>query len=273
MGGVDVAGAEEGGSVRALRLVAVLRFESLCESLEEGPFGEAGVFLFDGAAVDGDGGEFEGAGFGEDLFEAIGGFLGFIEGAAQFDGEQAGDGIADAAHDEGGGIGVGEHVTAAATAHDFFNRAGEIEVDDVEAGLDEEFGGAGHFVGFAAHQLSGDGMILVAEDGTFFETAAATEEDLIEECFGDGVGAAAAAGDDAHGHIGITCEAGLHGGEGEFKGADVDGAECGRGRGGRGNVECLSHDRAWYQKWVEFTLWRVAARGSVNSGVVFHAIA
>ncbi len=209
------------------------------ELFEEGPVGGAGVFLFDGAGVDGDGGELEGAGFVEDLVEGVGGLGGVVEGAAEFDGQRrAGDGVADAAHDGEGGFGVGEEIAAAAAAHDFADGAGEIQVDDVEAVLDEQHGGAGEFVGVGAHELAGDRVVLVAEDGPFFQAAAAAEEDLVEQGFGDGIGAAAAAGDGAHGHVGIAGEAGLHGGQGEGEGADVAGMDHGnesnRGREGGG---------------------------------------
>ena len=71
-------------------------------------------------------------------------------------------------------------------------------------------------------------MIFGAEDGAFFAAAAATHENLVEERFGDGVGAAAAAGDDTHGHVAIASEAGLHRGDGQREGADATGANRNR---------------------------------------------
>ena len=134
-------------------------------------------------------------------------------------------------------FGVGEEVAAAAAAHDFADGAGEIEVDDIEAGVDKDFGGGGEFIGFGAHELAGDGVIGVAEDGAFFAAAPAAEEDLVEEGFGDGIRAAAAAGDDAHGHVGIAGEAGLHGRKWERQGADPAGA--GEDCGAHGSAGCL----------------------------------
>jgi hypothetical protein len=222
LGGEDVAGAEEGDVVGGAGF----------EGGEEVPVGGAGVFLFDGSAVDGDGGEAEGDGFVEDFIEPVGGLGGVVEGAAEFDAEgEVADGVSDGAHDGDGGGGVGEEVAAAAAAHDFFDGAGEVEVDDIKTGFDEELGGGGEFVGFGAHELAGDGVVFIAEDGALFAAASAAEEDLVEEGFGDGVGAAAAASDDAHGHVGVAGEAGLHGGDGESEGADAAGAEGGDGEG------------------------------------------
>jgi hypothetical protein len=213
---------------------------ALFEIGEEGPFGEAGVFLFDGSAVDGDGGEAKSARFRKHFVEPVGGLLGLVEGTAEFDAEgEVADGVADFSHEGDGGGGVGEEVAAAAAAHDFFDGAGEVEIDDIKAGFDEEFGGGGEFVGFGAHELAGDGVVFLAENGSFFAAASAAEEDLVEEGFGDGVGAAAAAGDDAHGHVGVAGEAGLHGGDGEGEGADAAGADGGDG-GGHGGVPELA---------------------------------
>ncbi len=185
--------------------------------------------MFDGAAVDGDGGEVELACFGENLIEPVGGLCGVVEGAAEFDAEgEVADGVADFAEDGDGGFRIGKEVSAAASAEDFADGAGEVEVDDIEARVDQNFGSGGEFVGFGAHQLAGNGVIFIAEDGTFFAAAAATEEDLIEQCFGDGVGAAATAGDAAHGHVGISGETGLHRRDAEREGADATGTDARR---------------------------------------------
>ena len=164
-GGEDVAGAEEGHAGGG----------AFFEVGKKVPVGEASVFLFDSAAVDGDGGELEVAGFVEDLVKPVGGLRGFVKRAAEFDREKPGDGLAHAAHDGDGGLDVGEEISAAAPAHHFFDGAGEVQVDDVETAVKQHAGGLGEFFRFRTHELAGDGMVFVAEDRALLQTAAAAE--------------------------------------------------------------------------------------------------
>ena len=58
----------------------------------------------------------------------------FAERPAQFEGHgPVGDGLEHGPDDLQGQIGPVHHVPAALLGHDFLNRAGEVEVDDVEA--------------------------------------------------------------------------------------------------------------------------------------------
>ncbi len=96
----------------------------------------------------------------------------------------------------------------------FFHGTGEIEVDHVVACAGHDRRGVGHDFGFAADDLAGDGMIFAIDVDGFSESFAAVAEDDVEKGFGDGVGAAAAASDEAHGAIAVTGQAGLDEGRG-----------------------------------------------------------
>lgn len=216
-GGPDVAGAEADAVGSRLN-----------ELSEEGPAGGADVFLFDGSAVDGDPCAAAFVRGVEDSIEVCFGFGCVVEAAAHFygDGDVLRDGVADGLEDVDGALRFAEPVAAPGFSFDLLDGAGEVDVDGLERGvgvvsggvaLDHLVCGGGHFVGVAAHDLSGEGVVFGAAGDVvvefaevcFCESAAAGEECAIEQRLGDAVGASEAAGDDSHGGVGVAGESGL----------------------------------------------------------------
>lgn len=110
---------------------------------------------------------------------------------------------------------------AAGFAFHLFDRAGEVEIDHVKAGLGKNRRRLGHRRGVAAHQLSGDGVIFLTEIDAFFQTQTAVEKYDIQHGFGDRIGTAAAACDGAHGAVAVAGEAGLAEGRSKLDGANL----------------------------------------------------
>jgi hypothetical protein len=101
---------------------------------------------------------------------------------------------------------------AAAAAEDFFHGAAEVDVDDIEAGLDEFFCARGKLLGLGAHELTADGALFVGDVeevpiavAIFFHR----DEELIEHHFADGVRRTVAACEEAHGPVAVAGEGGL----------------------------------------------------------------
>lgn len=133
-------------------------------------------------------------------------------------------------------------------------------------------GGCGHLCGIGAHDLAAERMVFVAcgdvvvkfSEVCFGEAASSGEDGAVEEGFGDAVGAAVAASDDAHGGIGVSGEACLEeggieswddGGDarvdggGASDGWGVDGFGPG-GDGGRGRRRVVTFLTGHGSEWI-----------------------
>ncbi len=156
------------------------------------------------------------------VFEAFGRV---VHAAAQFHGERNSrrQRVAHFCNDFERRIGLRHQKTAAAAAEHFFHGAGEIQVEDVEAGLDQFERGRGKIVGHGPHELRSAGMFFVGHPQKPLGLLAFghVEDELIEEHFTNGVGCSQSPGDHSHRPIAITGEGGLHDGEADLDGADA----------------------------------------------------
>src|SRR5207249_4106445 len=99
--------------------------------------------------------------------------------------------------------------------------AGEVQVDDVVSCLLKQAGRSRHRLRLGTHDLSRDRMIFIVDVDRAPQAFAAVDHDGVEEGFGDGVGTAAAAGDNAHGAVAVPGKAGLAEWNGKLDGADA----------------------------------------------------
>ena len=137
------------------------------------------------------------------------------------DGDTLGHDIADGGEDRDRLVGGGEEMPAAIPLLDFLDRAGEVDVDDIVVHGQQDAGARGHLVGERAHDLPGNWVIVMVrslilikvagaaffgeEVGVFAGASfAATDEDAIQQGFGDGERAAVASCDQAHGGVGVS---------------------------------------------------------------------
>ena len=122
------------------------------------PTGLAGVPLFAGAGMDGDGVETGVFGkFGEgDADDVV-----VVPAEAELDGERNCNGGAHRFEDFGDEGQVAEKAAASVAGDDAFGGAAEVEVDQVEAGLLDDAGGVGEGLGIRAEELGGDGVLVV----------------------------------------------------------------------------------------------------------------
>jgi hypothetical protein len=72
--------------------------------------------------------------------------------------------------------------------------------------------------------LAGDGMIRFTKDRSFFTSAAAAQEHLIQQRFGHRIRTTPPARNDPHRHVGIARQPGLHDGNRKFEWAHAAGA-------------------------------------------------
>ena len=70
--------------------------------------------------------------------------------------------LADASDDFKRRFGLAQQKPAAAASQHFFDRAAEVDVDDVEARLDQPQSGRPELLGIGPHQLPADGVLFVA---------------------------------------------------------------------------------------------------------------
>ena len=100
-------------------------------------------------------------------------------------------------------------ISAPAAAQHFFHRAGEIQVDGIEAGLDELQGGRGELLRRVAHQLGAARMLLVghADEAPGLAALGHAQDKAVQQHFAQRVGRAQAPGDDPHRPIAIAAQA------------------------------------------------------------------
>ncbi len=200
-GSEEVAAAEDGLVAR----VALDAFDEL-------PVAAAGVALFDRAAMHGDGGQAGLEGRIEDAKEVLLALGGVIHAAPQLkrNRDRSRDGVAHAFDDLDRRDRVGEQETAAATPQHLPDRAAEVDVDHVEAGLGHHDGGGGQRARLGAHQLPADRVILVLERESLFLKLAGPDDELIEHHLVYAVRRSVAAGDQAHRRVAVAGQGGLN---------------------------------------------------------------
>ena len=131
-------------------------------------------------------------------------------------------GVADPCHDVERGFRLAEQVAAAAAAEDFLDGAAEVDVDDVEARLDEPPGRRREVVGVRPHELAAHGVLLVG-DGHAGEVALVPADhghERVEQHLAEGVGGAEPSREDPHRQIAVAGEGRLHHGRGEGDAAE-----------------------------------------------------
>ena len=102
--------------------------------------------------------------------------------------------------------------TAAATSHRRFHRTTEIDVDDIETGLDEFQRGRPEFRGVRAHQLPADGVFFIRDvqmmpcSLPIFEV----DQESVDFDFGQCVRRTQASSHDSHRSVAVATERGLH---------------------------------------------------------------
>lgn len=198
-GAEDVAGTEDGEVG-----------EAFFDFGDAGPVGLAAIFLDDGAAVD-----------GEHVDAVVGGVfadrpeVGFGGGTvvitdADFHEDGGVDEVAGTAECFADELRLLHEIAAAGTPQDLGGRAGEVEVDEVVADLDEAFGGPGHGLRILAENLGADGVL--GGDGLELELVEGfmVQGDLVEHDAGEGQRAAELFGQDPHGVVGIPAQRSLN---------------------------------------------------------------
>src|SRR5262249_48698149 len=113
--------------------------------------------------------------------------------------------------------------SATATPQNLLHRAAEIDVDHVEARLDELLCPERKLLGLGAHELPADRMLFVRDVKNMPRLQAIFERDqkLVEHHLAERVRRAMPAREHAHARIAIAAERGLH-----DRKADVDVAEA-----------------------------------------------
>ncbi len=192
---------------------------------EELPAAGAVVALDDGAAVDGDGGDAGGEGTVEDGEEVVAAVRRVVEAAAHLhgDGNVSGNGFARAADDFESDGRLAEVKSTPATAENFFHRAAEVDVDDVEAGFDQLECAARELVRLGTHQLSADGAFVVGEMQEMAVAMAVVfhrDQKLVEHHFAERIRSTVASSEQPHRPVAIAGECSLNDGEANFERTD-----------------------------------------------------
>ena len=178
--------------------------------------------------MDGDPGVSHVVGGVEDGFEVVGHVVGVVPGASHLDGcgDVIGDDVSDGFEDIDGALRFTEEVSASGSSPDFLDGAGEVDIDGVVSHVGEDGASSGHFLREGSHDLSGDGVVIESGGSVVVEVPgaaffgeeiwvfasssfSAVDECLVEECFGNAVGAAVSSRDESHGGIGVSGESGL----------------------------------------------------------------
>jgi len=120
---------------------------------DAGPVGFAGIALFAGARVEGDG--LEAAILGHaghfDHYEFF-----IIPARPELAGERDRDGFADSPQDRFDERQIAQQAGAAVAFHDFVHGTAEVDVENIEAQVFTDFSGRGHGFGVGAEQLGGN---------------------------------------------------------------------------------------------------------------------
>ena len=101
----------------------------------------------------------------EDLEKLVAALGRVVDAAAHLDrdGNVRRHGVAHAADDLQRHVGLAQVKAAAAAAEHFLHRAAEVDVDHVEAALDQPQRGRAELLGLGAHELPADGMLFVGD--------------------------------------------------------------------------------------------------------------
>ena len=191
---------------------------------EKLPVARADILLLHGAAMDGDRGDPALKGTIEDRPEPLGALLRVIDPAAHLegDGDAGRHGIAHSGNDLEGRLRNAEEIAPATAAKHLFDRAAEVDVDDVVALGHEPAGRGGKVVGIRAHELRADRMLLggEGEPGVVALAAVGRDDERIEEDFAEAIGRAVAPREDAHRPVAVAREGRLEDGRGKLHMAD-----------------------------------------------------
>ena len=286
----DIARAEDEALATAAGMATL---DNLVQQI---PAARADVFLLDRTGVDRDPRDTEVVSRVEDAQEVVTHRGRVVERAAHLDrdGDRRGQGVAHGLEHRDCAVGLGEPVSAAGLAGDLLDRTGKVDVDRGEGALgvrldrdgpgarpdqravgllaaralfDHLDGGSSHLGGIRAHDLpyervivgpAGDILVDVAQI-RLGKAAASGEEGAVEQGFGDAQRAAVAAGDEAHGGVGIPGQPGL----------DKGGIEA-RDEGGQTRIDALAvegvNNRVGDATRVEFVRARIWPEARSNGG-------
>ena len=151
-----------------------------------------------------------------------------VHAAAELDGQRdvRRQGVAHAGDDLQRRGRLAQQIAAAAAAEDLLHRAGEVQVDHVEAGGDQFAGGQGELLRVVAHQLRTAGVVVVAdaEEPPRLRPLGHVDDELVQEDFAERVRGAQSPGDPPHRPVGVAAQRRLHGGKVDDD-RDQDGAE------------------------------------------------
>ena len=185
--------------------------------------------------MDGGRGRAAGEGAVENGEEAVAALGRVVHAAAQFDGQRnlRRQGVAHPGDDLQGDRRPAQEIAAAAAPQDLLHRAGEVQVDHVEADGDEFHGRQDELLGPVAHQLRAAGVLVVAdvEEPLRLGTLGHVDDELVQEHFAERVGGAQPPGDLPHRPVGIAAQRRLHGGKLDNHGTKMKGSEHRHGAG------------------------------------------
>ena len=181
---------------------------------EKLPRAAALVALPDGAAVDRDGRRAEPERAVENLVEVVAALWAVVHAAAHFHGHRhvRRQGLANSGDDLQRGGRIAHQISAPATPQHLFHRAGEVQIEHVEAGGDEFQGGGRELLGHGPHQLRPAGMLVVAHPQKTLRLVpfGHIDHELIEQHLAEREGRAQPPGDRPHRPIAVAAQRRLH---------------------------------------------------------------